>query len=198
MDKLIRGEYFLKSILSTLHTILISWLNNRVIIGKGSIVYYRSRIIVINRQSRVVIGVNSKIGCSSKLNHTGMPFYSKIVVDGKDSHVTIGDNCRINGVYIHAEDKIEIGNNCVMATGVNIIDSNGHELVSTDRTSGRDKPQPIIIGNNVWIGLNAVILKGSNIGDNCVVAAGSVVKGTFPPCCLIFGNPAHVDKQFDN
>ena len=48
----------------------------------------------------------------------------------------------------------------------------------------------IVIGNNVWIGLNAIILKGSVIGDNSVVTAGSVVKGVFPNNALIQGNPA--------
>ena len=119
-----------------------------------------------------------------------MPFYTTLLVDGKEGKIEIGDNCRINGAYIHAKESIHIGNNCVIAAGVNIMDSNGHELASTDRTQGRDKPSPINIGDNVWIGLNAIILKGSSIGNNCVIAAGSVVKGCFPDNSIIQGNPA--------
>ena len=109
-----------------------------------------------------------------------MPFPSALLCDGNGSSITIGDNCRLNGVYVHAQASITIGDNCVMASGVNIIDSNGHETKSLDRTKGRDIPKEIIIGNNVWIGLNSIVLKGSIIGDNAIIAAGSVVKGVVP------------------
>lgn len=109
----------------------------------------------------------------------------------------IGNNTRINSAAIHAYDKITIGNNCVIASGVNIIDSNGHELRSADRTIGMDRPKSINIGNNVWIGLNVVILKGSSIGDNSVIAANSVVKGDFPKNSLIQCNPAKIVDVLD-
>lgn len=128
----------------------------------------------------VKIGKNCLIGRSVVGYHGGMPFYTALLSDGQGSLITIGNNCRLNGVYIHAQDRIEIGDNCVMASGVNIIDSNGHETKSMNRTKGRDIPQKIIIGNNVWIGLNAIILKGSIIGDNAIISAGSVVRGTVP------------------
>ena len=73
---------------------------------------------------------------------------------------------------------------------MNIIDSNGHIVESLDRTVGRDIPKPIIIGNNVWIGLNSIILKGTIIGDNSIVAAASVVSGEFGANTIIMGNPA--------
>lgn len=109
-----------------------------------------------------------------------MPFPTSLLCDGNGSKILIGDNCRLNGVYVHAQKSITIGSNCVMASGVNIIDCNGHETNSTDRTIGRDIPKEIVIGNNVWIGLNSIVLKGSVIGDNSIIAAGSVVKGNVP------------------
>ena len=60
---------------------------------------------------------------------------------------------------------------------------------------------PVTIGNNVFIGTKAVILKGTTIGDNCIVGAGSVVRGTFPDGVVIAGNPAKVIctvKEFHN
>ena len=112
-----------------------------------------------------------------------------------NSHIVIGNNCRLNGAYIHAEKKIVIGNNCVVASGVHIIDSNGHLVYSSNRTIGRDNPEEIIIGNNVWIGINSIILKGTTIGNNCVISAGSVVKGNYPSDSIIAGNPAVVVKR---
>lgn len=170
--------------------------NRNISIGKSH-VFYKSRIVNISKRGRVKIGNNCLIGRSKKGYHSGMPFYTTILNDGSNSNVCIGNNCRINGAYIHAQDSICIGNNCVIASGVNIIDSNGHETYSNDRTIGRDVPQKISIGNNVWIGINATILKGTTIGDNSIIAAGSVVKGEFPANCIIQGNPAKVIKTFE-
>lgn len=77
------------------------------------------------------------------------------------------------------------------------MDSNGHETISNNRTIGSDEPKSIVIGDNVWIAINVVILKGSVIGDNCIISAGSVVKGVFPKNSIISGNPARVVKQLN-
>lgn len=142
----------------------------------------------------VKIGDSCTIGRGARGYHAGMPFYTTLLNDGNDSRITIGDRCRLNSVYVHAHSNIVIGNNCVLAAGISIIDSNGHQLYSKNRTVGHDTPKPIIIGNNVWVGLNAVILKDTTIGDNSVVAAGSVLKGHYPKNSLIQGNPAVVVK----
>ena len=143
------------------------------------------------------IGEGCTIGRKAKGYHAGMPFYTTLLNDGNDSHIIIGDNCRLNGAYVHVQNNITIGNNCVLAAGISIIDSNGHELYSKDRTIGHDTSKPIRIGNNVWIGLNSIILKDTTIGDNSVVAAGSVVKGHFPANSLLQGNPAVVVKNLE-
>lgn len=78
-----------------------------------------------------------------------------------------------------------------------ITDLNGHLTYSLNRTIGEDTAKPIVIGDNVWIGLNAIIPKGTEIGDNCIVSAGTVVKGKFPANSVITGNPAKVVKTLD-
>ena len=133
----------------------------------------------------IIIGENVYLRSDPNGYHTGMPFPTTVIADKQGASIIIGDNCRLNGVYVHAQSAISIGANCVIAAGVNIIDSNGHQVVSFNRTNGRDDPQPIKIGNNVWIGMNSIILKGTEIGDNCVIAAGTVVKGVFPKNKLI-------------
>ena len=59
------------------------------------------------------------------------------------------------------------------------------------------KTAPVKIGDNVWIGMNAVILKGVTIGENSVVAAGSVVTKSVPPNAVVAGNPAVAVKSFN-
>ena len=177
---------YIQHILSLLYTKFLR-LKRGVVIGKGCRVFFRSPLLN-NSKGEIKIGNNTKIGCSRRGYHAGLPFYATILNDGENSSVIIGDNCRLNGVYIHAQSQIKIGNNCVMASGVNILDSNGHETKSLDRTKGRDIPKGIKIGNNVWIGLNATILKGVTIGDNVVVAAGCVVKEDVPSNMLVYSD----------
>lgn len=177
------------------------------IIKKNQIIFFRSgvklgknvvldwNVNIYNNKNKVIIGNNVFLRGNPKGYHAGLAFPTTILLDAINSSVRIGNNCRINGAYIHSKKKILIGENCVIASGVNIIDSNGHILLSTDRTKGRDNAEEIIIGNNVWIGLNATILKGAIIGENSVIAAGSVVKGIFPPNSLIVGNPAVLVKE---
>ena len=89
-----------------------------------------------------------------------------------------------------AEERIEIGSHCLISWNVGIADSDFHPLDASARRHGRARSRtllrgapaaprhshrPVIIADNVWIGMNAVILKGVTIGENSVVAAGSVV-----------------------
>ena len=168
---------------------------SNIIYGKNVIIDLKT--VIINNGNILKLGTNVYLRSVSKGYQAGMPFPTSILLDVKGAEVKIGDNSRINGAYIHAQKSISIGRNCVIASGVNIIDTNGHVLLSLDRTIGRDTPEEIIIEDNVWIGLNCTILKGTNIGKNSVVAAGSVVKGIFPANSLIHGNLANVVKKLD-
>ncbi len=87
---------------------------------------------------------------------------------------------------------IEIGENVLIGTGVTILDSDFHEIAPSMRVGGTPKMGHVSIANNVWIGERAVILKGSKIGENSVVAAGAVVCGEFPANVVIGGVPAKV------
>src|SRR5690554_5217397 len=153
-----------------------------VIFGSNTKIDWSTKIY--NNSNQLVLGDNVYLRSIRKGYQAGMPFPTTILIDVKGASVKIGNNSRINGAYIHAQSSIKIGSNCVIASGTNIIDSNGHILKSVDRTKGGDIPEKIEIGNNVWIGLNAIILKNTRIGDNSVISAGSVVKGVFPPNSL--------------
>ena len=130
---------------------------------------------------------------------------------GVNGRCTVGDFTLLNGALVMAEEKIEIGSHCLISWNVGIADSDFHPLEPAQRLIDaqalapffKDRPPrpklktaPVIISDNVWIGMNATILKGVTIGENSVVAAGSVVTKSVAPNVVVAGNPAVVVKQF--
>jgi len=112
------------------------------------------------------------------------------VLDG--GKLQIGSHVFINtNVCITARKFIKIGNNVKVANNVTIID---HDHDYRNGNVGYHS-QPIEIGNDVWIGANAVILKGVNIGDRAVIAAGSVVNRNVPSGTIVAGVPGKVVKN---
>lgn len=95
------------------------------------------------------------------------------------------------GSYIQALSGIEIGKNLRLGPGVKIISTN-HNIYNYDI---HDTAKPIKIGNNCWIGANAVILPAVELGDHVIVAAGAVVSRSFPSNCVIGGVPARILKE---
>ncbi len=131
---------------------------------------------------------------------------------GPQGHCSVGDFTLLNGALVMAEERIEIGSHCLISWNVGIADSDFHPLAPAQRIIDahalapffKDRPPrppirtaPVIISDNVWIGMNAVILKGVTIGENSVVAAGAVVTKSVPPNVVVAGNPAVITKQLD-
>ncbi len=110
--------------------------------------------------------------------------------DGPAS-LTIGNKTYIGDrTEIHAGQSVSIGSGTVIAWDVCIMDRDYHKL-----ESDKEVYKPVKIGDHVWIGCRALILKGVTIGDGAVIAAGSVVTHDVPPAALVGGNPARVIKE---
>ncbi len=97
-----------------------------------------------------------------------------------------------NNLRLSCFKRINIGKNVAISENVTIWDSDCHCTGSNIKTA------PISIEDNVWIGLNSVILKGVTIGEGAVIAAGSVVNRDVPPYSLAAGVPATVKKKCKN
>jgi acetyltransferase-like isoleucine patch superfamily enzyme len=125
-----------------------------------------SKIEIFNRKSTVSIGKFVFIRKNASI---------RIDFDGDlniEENVFINDNCNINCV-----NKISIGKNSKIAPNVCI---NDHDHNYKKNSSDHLVRGEVTIGENVWIGSNVVILRDTHIGDNCVIAAGSIVKGNVP------------------
>ena len=105
--------------------------------------------------------------------------------------LNLGSGYIIYNSKIRCYSKITIGNNVALSENLTILDSDSHEL----HGDSKNKTQPIVVGNHVWIGVNVTILKGVTIGDGSVIAAGSVVNRDVPPNCLAGGVPAKVIRE---
>jgi acetyltransferase-like isoleucine patch superfamily enzyme len=119
------------------------------------------------------------------------PFPSSISVN-KEAKLWIGDNVFFNyGLDIGCTKSIRIGSNTIIGPMVNIIDTNFHPVDIEDQSRSKE----IVISNNVWIGRGAVILPGVTIGQNSVIAAGSIVTRDIPANVLAGGTPAKVIRE---
>ena len=104
----------------------------------------------------------------------------------------------MSGVTIYAREGITIGERCVIGGNVKILDNDFHPVDPALRISNPCEnygKAPIVIGNNVFVGCNSLILKGVTIGENSVIGAGSVVCNSVPANCVVAGNPARIVKR---
>lgn len=125
-------------------------------------------------------GARLSVGCRFNMRSS-----AKIRVR-KGGNLTIGDNTSLSHNCILAcHESIEIGNDVQFSPGVLVYDHDHDFRAEGGLKKGKFKTSAVHIGNNVWIGANSVILRGTKIGDNSVIAAGSVIKGDFPKNSVI-------------
>ena len=121
-----------------------------------------------------------------------------IIVARHGGKVSIGEECQISGSTIYAMQEITIGKRVFIGGNCKIIDNDFHPLAASQRLPQRPediRKQPISIGDECFIGTDSIILKGTTLGRNCVVGAGSVVSGTWPDNSIIAGNPARLIRE---
>ena len=150
----------------------------------------RKRVIslILYKGTKVKIYKSCDLNIEGKL-FLGNPFTNKFYQGCKYTTLL---NCNA-GSNINIQGNVSFGPECRIVVEkeaeLTIKGSNG-KMIDNKNPHGEVK-----IGNKVWIGTNSIILKDTIIGDNCIIAANSVVKGVFPENCLIGGNPAKVLRK---
>ena len=165
------------------------------LIGDNSI-FLGDTIINNNKKESIVIGDNSFIDANLLCASRG--------------EIIIGNNTWIgSGSYLKCAKKIEIGNFCMFADNIIIQDTDCHSLDKNKRRDFLKLPykkrdidiwyespiDEVIIGNDVWVGIYSIILKGVKIGDGAIIGAGSVVTSDVPENTIVAGNPAKVIQE---
>lgn len=136
--------------------------------------------------------------------------------ESREGYIKVGDECYIGPSLLISRNRIVIGNHVTIAWGCTIYDHDSHSLDYRERRKDIDREianirrgeefiqdkdwstvnsKPIIIKDDAWIGMNAIILKGVTVGRGSVVGAGSVVTKDVPDWTVVAGNPAVVVKQ---
>jgi acetyltransferase-like isoleucine patch superfamily enzyme len=152
-------------------------------IGKGSRFSFGNELVMVNDQK------NSTLGRTGKCKF--------LVFD--NASLTLGEHVSMSNTCIVATRSIRIGNRVMIGGGVTIVDSDFHSMNSMHWFTPTDELEaaslPVIIGSNVFIGMDVVILKGVSIGDNVRIAARSVVTKSIPDNQIWGGNPASFIKN---
>ena len=171
----------------------------------GTVVIDADASAVIELRANLSLGHNLRTGSNAETYlklHAG----AKLIVAGyfkvffgasieifSGGELTLGSGYVNSGVVIACANRITIGDGAAIARGVYIYDSDHHKLLQNGEQT--NLAAPVIIGDHVWIGTGALILKGVTIGEGAVIAAGAVVTRDVPARCLAAGNPARVIKE---
>lgn len=168
------------------------------LLGRGH--YYKLKYKLLKKN--VHIGKKFKVKARLSIKGPGKIIIGdNVVIDGtshivtpwttnKDAEIIIGNNVFLNGTRFGCAKRIEIGDSCILAD-CRILDTDFHSTNPKKRNDPEYiESSPIRIGNNVWITLGCVILKGVTIGNNSTITAQSVVSHDVEEDSIYGGNPA--------
>lgn len=178
------------------------------IIGKRDSIFLSTQIDVIGNDNHIEFGE----GC--RIAHT------LIRVRGNHHHIVLGDHCSYQGGNMWLEDdhctleigayttvveaaisvtepgsRIEIGPDCMFAHGIELRCGDAHSIIDNATGKRINYAKDIRLGRHVWLASDVMILKGVELGNDCIVASRALVTKSFPANTLIAGSPAKVLKE---
>jgi len=161
-----------------------TWVVKRQLASCGEGFLARShRIVSKDPESVIHIGSNVILDREVKLWLSG------------EARLTIGDNSYLaNGSMVLSQQEVRIGSGCSISWHVLIMDNSSYAIGYGDEDP-QVRVQPVFIGDHVWIGCRAVIIKGVSVGDGAVISNNAVVTSDVPPGTLVAGNPARVVRE---
>jgi len=160
-------------------------------LGKN-VIFNGKPIIRRYPNSSIIIGNDCKFNSAKYSIGIGLNEPCAFVTIGEGAEIVFGKNSGASGLKIAAKSKITIGNNVLLGSGCIILDNDAHHSNPTKREQNIIPSRPIIIEDNVFVGIQCVILKGVTIGKNSVIGARSLVINDIPENSIAIGNPCKV------
>lgn len=160
-------------------------------IGKGCRFIGKTHFVRL-QESNITIGENCRFNSTHTSNLSGLFAPCIITTAKKEAKLTIGNGCGFSGTRIRCGKSITLGDNVRCGANSYIADTDAH---SDDYRAGLDRP--VVIEDNVWLGMNVVVLKGVHIGKNSLIGANSVVTKDIPANSVAVGSPAKVIKTLE-
>jgi acetyltransferase-like isoleucine patch superfamily enzyme len=149
--------------------------------------------------TRISIGARCTFRSAAWSNLAGINRPCILATVGEGARLTIGDDCGFSGTVIGAAQSVTIGARVMAGVNTMISDTDWHPVDPVRRAAGDPGTSaPVVIGADVWLGANVLVLKGARIGAGSSIAANSVVTGEIPAGVLAAGVPARVIRSLGN
>lgn len=177
---------------------MIRMLKNTQGIHLGSgIKFYGFPRINLCEGSHITIGDRTVLCSDSLFTALSIDSNIKIATQCARARIEIGHDVGMSGGCIVSAKHISIGSETLLGANVLIMDTDFHPIFPENRRHSDDdsniQTAPVLIGENVFVGARAIILRGVEVGRDSVIAAGAVVtSGKYPPGSIIAGNPARI------
>lgn len=191
---LFRYNFLSKKIIKQFKIGIIPYKNSKIQLEKNSKIILKNKFFMGIKQvksslieTRLLIEENGIL----EVNDTFNMFAGGYIRIMKNGHLTLNGGFINEGVEITCASRITIGKGCTIARDVIIRDYDGHKIELPNYKISK----PITIGNHVWIGNRAMILKGVSIGDGAIIGAGSIITKNIPAGVIAVGNPAKIIKE---
>lgn len=158
--------------------------NNNIQIGENAII--KNTLFYI-KGNNITIKVGSQVSIKG----------GELWAEDNQTQIVIGSKTTIESAHIAVTEdhhKIEIGEDCMLAKEIEIRSGDSHSILN-DAGERINPAEDVIIGNHVWIGNRATILKGVQLDDNCIIGIGAIVTDSFSPNTLVAGVPAKEIKK---
>lgn len=197
------GNFFLRADLRLLliqRFLFTAWVRIKAIlrgiqIGHGT-VFYGNALLRRYPDSSIVIGRNCRFRSSFASNAVGLNRKCFISTLQPGAALTIGEGSGFSATVIGCAESITIGKNVICGGNTFITDYDWHPL-DRSNPSAKALSAPVVIEDDVWLGLNAVVLKGVTIGKGSIIGANSVVTRSIPASVIAAGNPCRVVKELE-
>jgi acetyltransferase-like isoleucine patch superfamily enzyme len=160
---------------------------------------YGLPIIQKHRGSVMSFGPGLQLRSSVRSNPLGPNHPVMLATCVAGACLEVGANFAMTGGALCAAQRIVIGNHVSIGANTTIVDTDFHPLeVQARRLDEAGRSAPVVIEDDVFIGMNSLVLKGVTVGRGSVIGAGSVVTRDVPPGVIVAGNPAKVVRELDS